>query len=57
VGYEDVHSNFVYMAFAAPTNHVMVDFPFVEGWIANGLVRPELTANPPIRPYLHFGAA
>ena len=35
-GYENPCGNLVYMSFAAPTNHVMSDFPFIEGWVANG---------------------
>ncbi len=43
VGYEGGRGNFVYAAFAEPANYVMVDYPLVEGWLANGLVRPTIT--------------
>jgi hypothetical protein len=38
-GYEDAHGNFIYMAYAAPVGYVMADFPFVEGWAADGAVQ------------------
>ena len=31
------------MSFAVPTNQVMVDYPFMEGWVADGTVRPDIT--------------
>ncbi|MBI2952697.1 MAG: hypothetical protein HYY30_00150 [Chloroflexi bacterium] len=40
VGFEEARGNFVYAAFAAPTNDVMADFPFLEGWVADGNARP-----------------
>ncbi|MDP2659756.1 MAG: hypothetical protein Q8R28_03410 [Dehalococcoidia bacterium] len=42
-GYEDLRGNFVYIAMAAPTNHIMSDYPFLQGWIADGTVRPAIT--------------
>jgi hypothetical protein len=42
-GYENPCGHLVYLAFAAPTNHVMSDFPFVEGWVANGAIVPTMT--------------
>lgn len=45
VGYEDARANFVYEAVAAPTVHVMSDYPFVEGWLANGALRPTLAVR------------
>lgn len=42
-GYEDNRGNFIYLSFAAPVNDVMVNFPFIEGWIADGTVRPAVT--------------
>lgn len=44
-GYEDPRGNFIYMAFAAQANYVMIDYPLVEGWVANGLVRPAITVR------------
>ncbi|MBI2908518.1 MAG: hypothetical protein HYX92_12810 [Chloroflexi bacterium] len=46
-GYEDARGNFVYVSFAAPANHVMSDYPFVEGWVANGGGRPEIVVRSP----------
>jgi hypothetical protein len=43
VGYEDARGNFIYMSIAVPTNQVMADYPFMEGWIADGSVRPSIT--------------
>src|SRR5207244_3657574 len=42
-GYEDPHGNFVYISYAVPTNQVMSDYPFVEGWVADGNVHPSIT--------------
>ncbi|MBI2940639.1 MAG: hypothetical protein HYY04_09400 [Chloroflexi bacterium] len=42
-GYEGPGGNFVYLSFAAPTNYVMSDYSFLEGWLATGLVRPTVT--------------
>lgn len=42
-GYEDTRGNFIYMSFAVPINYVMADFPFLEGWVANGAIRPDIT--------------
>lgn len=42
-GYYDVRGNFVYITFAAPTNQVMSEYPFMEGWVASGDVRPAIT--------------
>jgi len=44
-GYEDPHGNFIYAAFASPANYVMIDYPLVEGWVANGLMRPTITVR------------
>ena len=44
-GYEDPHGNFIYTAFAGPANYVMLDYPLVEGWVANGLVRPTISVR------------
>lgn len=43
VGYEDAHANFIYTNFAAPRTDVMENFPFVEGFVANGTVTPSIT--------------
>lgn len=43
IGHEDARGNFVYVAAAAPINQVMVDYPFLEGWIADGTIRPAIT--------------
>jgi hypothetical protein len=56
-GYEDARGNFIYMAFAAPTNHVMSDFPFAEGWVADGSVRPSITQRDPSGAIKHQGTA
>jgi hypothetical protein len=45
VGYEDSHGNCIYSDFAAPRNDVMSGFPYVEGWVANGLVQPSITVT------------
>ena len=36
LGFEDARGNFVYRSFAAPSYEVMVDYPQVEGWLADG---------------------
>jgi len=45
VGYEDPHGNFIYEDFAAPTNDVLVNYPFIEGWVANGTIAPTVTVT------------
>jgi hypothetical protein len=46
-GYEDARGNFLYLGFAAPTTYVMSDYPFVEGYVASGLVHPSITLKAP----------
>ncbi|HEV8636459.1 MAG TPA: hypothetical protein VG370_19725 [Chloroflexota bacterium] len=43
VGFEDARGSFVYRAFAVPSYQVMVDYPQVEGWIADGATGPTIT--------------
>lgn len=57
VGFEDARGSFVYLAFAAPTTHVMVDYPFLEGWLADGLDQPVVTVRAPDGTVTHRGAA
>lgn len=45
VGYEDVHGNFIYLGYAAPTTHVMSDFPYVEGRMADAALPPRITVR------------
>jgi hypothetical protein len=41
--YEDPHANVVYEDFAATRHDVMAHFPYVEGWVTDGTVRPSIT--------------
>ena len=47
VGYEAPCGNFVYTAFAAPTNSVMSGFNYVDGWIAKGTDWPTVAVSGP----------
>jgi hypothetical protein len=46
-GYEAPCGNFVYTAFAAPTNAVMSGFVYVDGWIAQGTDWPVIAVQGP----------
>jgi hypothetical protein len=56
-GFEDGHGNFVYMDFAAPVAYVMSDFPFLEGWVADGTGRPAITQRDADGNVKHQGTA
>src|SRR5581483_7608911 len=56
-GFEDAHGNFVYMDFAAPVTYVMSDFPFLEGWVADGTGRPAITQRDASGNVKHQGTA
>ena len=45
VGFEDAHGSFVYRALAAPSYHVMLDYPHVEGWVSDGATGPTVTVS------------
>lgn len=45
VGFEDARGSFIYKAFAAPSYHVMLDYPHVEGWIADAATGPAITVR------------
>jgi hypothetical protein len=46
-GYEAPCGNFVYTAYAAPTNAVMSGFNYVDGWMATGVEQPTVAVSGP----------